>query len=404
MGEEVVMMNPSELIPYDNNPRNNDGAVDAVAKSIQEFGFRSPIIVDKNKVIIAGHTRLKASLKLGLDKVPVIIADDLTEEQAKALRLVDNKTNELADWDWDKLKVELDGIKDIEMEDFDFNLSEINENILQNEEQPEAQEDDFNPDENQESFVKRGEIWKLGQNTLMCGDSTSESDVKTLLGGNKVDLVITDPPYNVAYEGKVEGNHMKIANDNMDNDKFKDFLYMAFKNMYDSMKEGASYYVWHSSSESVNFITQLEENDLPVREQLIWAKNVFVLGRQDYQWKHEPCLYGWKDGEKHKWYGARNKTTILEFDKPTSSKLHPTRKPVPLISELIVNSSRKGDSVLDLFGGSGTTLIACEQLQRKCYRMEYDEKYASTIVRRWEELTGKKAVEITDTIGGENND
>lgn len=399
---ESVAIN--KIIPYEQNPRKNDVAVDAVAASIKEFGFKIPILLDKNGTIIAGHTRLKAAMKLGLKEVPCIYADDLNEEQVKALRLADNKTAELADWDFDLLNDELLDIIDIDMTSFGF------EELL--DARPDLEdEEDFDVDVEVPAIVKAGERYQLGNHILMCGDSTNKEDVTKLLQGGVADLLLTDPPYNVNYSGGTK-DKLTIANDDMDDSSFYQLLIDAFANADSVMRPGAAFYIWHADSNGLTFRRACNDAGWQIRQCLIWVKNSMVLGRQDYQWKHEPCLYGWKDGASHYFVADRTettvredeldavvdeeKTTILRYDKPTSSKLHPTMKPVKLMGDLIYNSSRKGDNVLDLFGGSGTTLIACEETDRNCYMMEYDPHYCDVIISRWEALTGKKAVAITD--------
>lgn len=397
---EIKMLSVKAVTPYDKNPRKNDVAVDAVAASIKEFGFRIPILLDKNGTIIAGHTRLKAATKLGLKEVPCIYADDLNEEQVKALRLADNKTAELADWDFDLLNDELLDIIDIDMTSFGF------EELL--DARPDLEdEEDFDVDAEVPAIVKAGERYQLGNHILMCGDSTNQEDVTKLLRGGVADLLLTDPPYNVNYSGGTK-EKLTIANDDMDDSSFYQFLIDAFANADSVMRPGAAFYIWHADSNGLTFRRACNDAGWQIRQCLIWVKNSMVLGRQDYQWKHEPCLYGWKDGASHYFVADRTettvreddlneeKTTILRYDKPASSKLHPTMKPVKLMGDLIYNSSRKGDNVLDLFGGSGTTLIACEETGRNCYMMEYDPHYCDVIISRWEALTGKKAIAITD--------
>lgn len=422
----IEYINIDEIIPYENNPRNNDEAVPYVANSIKEFGFKVPIIIDENNVIVAGHTRLKAAEMLGLENVPCILADDLTEEQIKAFRLADNKVGEIATWDLSKLNIELEGI-DMPMSDFGF--KDISESDI------EIKEDDFDFNEEEElppPKTKRGEIYQLGDHVLMCGDSTSQNDVDKLMNGAIADLVVTDPPYNVNVSNS---QGMTIENDNMQNDEFREFLIKAFSNMNLYIKEGGAFYVWYAGKEHINFETALNSADLHVRQQLIWVKNQFNLGRQDYQWQHEPCLYGWKDGAGHyftydrtqsttiedkpidydnlskeqaikmlkKVYSAQLPSTIIRENKPLVNDLHPTMKPINLIARLIKNSSEKQEIVLDLFGGSGSTLIACQQLNRKCYMMEYDPRYADAIIHRWEEFTGRKAVLIGGDLSGKND-
>lgn len=414
---KMKMMALDELRPYENNPRHNDAAVDAVAASIKEFGFKVPIIVDKDNIIVAGHTRLKAAYKLGLTEVPVIIADDLTDEQVKAFRIADNKVGELAEWDIEKLNEELAGLT-IDMSMFGFEI------------EPEAEDDEFDVEEaieeiqQEEPTSKPGDIYQLGGHRLMVGDSTDRDMVKALMNGERADCVVTDPPYNVAIENS---QGMTIENDNMGSAEFKEFLTKAFKAMSDSLKPGGAFYVWYASREHLNFESALNAVGLTVRQQLIWVKNALVLGRQDYQWKHEPCLYGWKDGDSHYFVDDRTQetvvedkpninkmskdqlkayvkelledrvsTTVLKEDKPAKNTDHPTMKPLKLLSRQIKNSTKKQELVLDLFGGSGSTLIACEQLNRRCNMMEYDPVYADVIIKRWEKLTGRKAERIKD--------
>lgn len=375
-----------DIKPYENNPRDNDDAVDAVANSIKEFGWQQPIVVDNEGVIIAGHTRYKAAKKLGLKHVPVVVADNLTPDQVKAYRLADNKTAELADWDMDLLNDELDQIRNIDMSDFGFDDLDS----LELEDADTAKDDNFDEATPTEPKSKSGQIYQLGRHRLMCGDSTNKSDVKELMGGYQADLLLTDPPYNVDYTGK-QKSKMKIDNDHLENDEFYKFLSSAFSNAKQVMKAGAAYYVWYASSQAINFNKALNDNGLKVREELIWKKNQIVMGRQDYQWQHEPCLYGWNEDGSHAWYSDRKQSTILSFDKPQRSDLHPTMKPIPLFDYQIKNSSKAGDIVLDLFGGSGTSIMACEQDGRTCYTMEFDPKYVDVIIKRWEEFTGKKA-------------
>lgn len=405
------------LIPYENNPRNNENAVEAVAGSIREFGFKNPIIVDQNNVIVAGHTRLLAAKELGLKEVPTIIADDLTTEQINAYRLVDNKTNELAQWDIDMLERELSEIDSIDMEEFgfdDFPDLELDKVI----------EDDFEDEEldHEEPISQSGEIYQLGSHRLMVGDSTNKEDVRALTGGAQMDLLVTDPPYNVDYNGGTE-DAMTIENDNMGKEHFVEFLTAAFENGAEALRPGGGFYIWHAESTAGEFIKALEAAELEFRQRLIWVKSSLVLGRQDFQWKHEPCFYGWKEGAAHYFTADRTNTTVIEdapninamnkdelkeyikdlkdvidegstilrADKPSSSRQHPTMKPVKLMAHHLVYSTRQGENVIDLFGGSGSTLMAAEQLGRNCYIMEFDPKYADVIITRWEEFTGQEA-------------
>lgn len=383
---EIVYKKISEVVPYEKNPRKNDKAVEYVANSIKSFGFKVPVVIDYDGVVIAGHTRLKAAKKLGITEVPCIVADDLSEEQIKAFRLADNKVAEKAEWDFDLLGEELADILTIDMTAFDFDLSAFEEDV-------EAQEDDFEAELPEEPKSKLGDIYQLGDHRLMCGDSTLIDNVEALMGGEKADLLITDPPYNVDYTGKTK-DALKIENDKMEDGNFRQFLYDAFISAFTVMKEGASFYIWHADSEGYNFRGACRDAGLTVKQCIIWNKNVMVMGRQDYQWKHEPCLYGWKEGAGHNWYSDRKQTTVIDMAKPTKSELHPTMKPIPLFDYQIKNSSKVGDNVLDLFGGSGTTIMACEQNGRKAFSMEYDPRYVDVIIERWEQFTGKKAVLI----------
>lgn len=394
----IIEIKIGDIIPYEKNPRKNDEAVKYVAESIKQFGFKVPIVIDKNNVIVAGHTRYKASKKLGLKEVPCIVADDLTEEQIKAYRLADNKVSELAEWDFDLLDEELDGILDIDMGDFGFDLSV-------EEEEKEVVEDEFEAELPEEPRAKLGDIYQLGNHRLMCGDSTLFDNVQKLMNGEQADLLLTDPPYNVALgmESVEEAKRRKrrtdgltIKNDKMEEDEFYEFLLSVFTNAYTVMKAGACFYVWYASKEHCNFEESLLEAGLVTRQQLIWRKSSLVMGRQDYQWNHEPCLYGWKDGAGHLWASDRKQTTVFDFDKPNKNALHPTMKPVPLFDYQIKNNTKQGDKVLDLFGGSGTTIMACEQNGRVGYVMEYDPKYVDVIINRWEQFTGKKAVLLNE--------
>ena len=412
-----------DLKPYENNPRLNEDAVDLVAASIEEFGFRQPIVVDKDLIIIAGHTRWKAAQKLGLETVPCIQADDLTPAQVKAYRLADNKVAEAAQWDLDALQFELEELDnmDFDMEPFGFETETFDEQI--------AEDDNFEAELPTAPMTKSGQLWMLGKHILMVGDSTKRQDVEKLCSDASVDMVVTDPPYNIDYTGGTK-EAMKIENDNWGDDEgFIEFLKAAFENMRDQLKAGGSFYIWYASTQSKNFLEAAERAGLNIRQTLIWNKNTFSLGRQDYQWKHEPCLYGWKDGAAHYFVNTRNlatviedaenqdiddmkkdelkkllksilggvhETTVLDEKKPTKSELHPTMKPITMIAKQIKNSSRQGETVLDLLGGSGSTLMACEQLGRRCFMMEYDPHYADVIIKRWEDYTGEQAELIED--------
>lgn len=376
------------------NPRKNDEAVDTVAKSIEKFGFNVPLFCDTSLTVYCGNTRLKAARKLKLKTVPCIIADDLTADEIREYALIDNKSAELAEWDAELLEAELAELDMSEWGIVDWTtgggcLTEEEDSTVIEDEPPE-------PDEQGEPTVRLGEIWQLGRHRLICGDSTNAETVARLMDGKQADLCVTDPPYNVDYEGGTE-KHLKIENDKMSPEEFREFLTAAFDRVNETLTEGSAFYVWFASREHVNFEKALNAAGLQVRQELIWVKSAFVLGRQDYQWKHEPCLYGWKEGAAHKWYGGRKQTTTLEFERPNANKEHPTMKPISLIANCIANSSKKGNIVIDLFGGSGSTLIACEQLGRKCYTAELDPRYCDVIIKRWENLTGQTAVKLSIT-------
>ena len=422
---QIQYIEIDHLIPYERNPRKNDQAVDAVAASIKEFGFKVPIVIDSNNVIVAGHTRFKAAKALGMDAVPCIIADDLTDEQVRAFRLADNKTSELAEWDLDLLSIELEDISTIDMGSFGFEDATDDK---------EAVEDDYEITLPKEPQAKIGDIYQLGNHRVMCGDSTNEQHVAMLMEDALADNLQTDPPYNVDYGSKAEainsyGYHFSdrhIENDYMPSAEFTAFLTDAFANAERHMKPGATFYIWHASITVLEFETALRTNKLRTRQQIIWNKNSIVLSRQDYHWKHEPCLYGWKEGAAHYFtdcrkhstviedaipkykqmkkdeivklldeiYADRISTTVINEDKPSVSAEHPMMKPIKVLARMMLNSTKPGNIVMDLFGGSGSTLITAEQLGRTCYMMEFDPKYVDVIVDRWEKFTGRKAEKI----------
>lgn len=379
-----------KLKPYKNNARtHSDEQIEKIAKSMKEFGFINPVLVDGNLNVIAGHGRILGAKKLGMKEVPCLFIENLTEEQKRAYIIADNRLAEDAGWDKELLKIELEDLKNMnfditltgfELEDFDFSMDET-----------EVIEDEFDETIPEEPTSKKGEIYKLGKHFLMCGDSTDINDVEKLMNGVKADMLLTDPPYNVDYEG---GTGLTIQNDNMDDETFREFLRVSFFNANSVMKEGAVFYIWHADSEGYNFRGACHDIGWKVRQCLIWCKNTLVMGRQDYHWKHEPCLYGWKEGASHLWASDRKQTTVLEFDRPSVSKEHPTMKPVGLFDYLIKNNTKKDDIVLDLFAGSGTSIIACEQNGRIAYSMELDPKYVDVIISRWEKLTGQQAERI----------
>lgn len=383
MTSKMVMRAVEEIIPYTNNPRINDGAVEHVANSIREFGFKNPIIVDGSGVIIAGHTRLKAAKQLGLDEVPVIVADDLNEEQVKAYRLADNKTGEIATWNDDLLQLEMSElIGDFDMSEFGFDMDDFD--LF------DTPEDDFVVEVPEVPKAKSGDVYQLGRHRLMCGDSTSKEDILKLMAGDVADMWLTDPPYNVDYTGAT-ADRLTIINDNMTDSDFRKFLMNSYIIADSVMRDGAVFYIWHGDSEGYNFRGACRDVGWEVRQCLIWNKNRAVMGRQDYHWQHEPCLYGWKQGAAHSWHSDRKQTTVLEFDSPLRNKEHPTMKPIALFDYLIKNNTKRGDIVLDSFGGSGTTIIACEQNGRDARVMELDPKYVDVIIARWESATGSEA-------------
>ena len=413
------------LTPYENNPRNNDEAVEPVANSISEFGFKVPIVATPDGEIINGHTRWKAAKKLKLKTVPVIIADDLTEEQVRAFRLADNKVAEIAQWDIELLLSEIESVDNLDMTLFGFTDSDYTLDDFEDEETgTDISEDEIESEGDSVSSVEYGDIYQLGRHRLMCGDSTSAGDMKELVNGEKIDLYVTDPPYNVAYEGKTE-EAMTIQNDSMDDASFRKFLRDAFEVADQHLKPGGAFYIWHADSEGLNFRAAVKETRWLLKQNLVWVKNSIVLGRQDYQWKHEPCLYGWKDGASHYFIDNRSLATVIEEDeenlkemtkgelisyiktmqensptsifyedKPVRSDIHPTMKPLKLIARCVLNSSKKGERVLDSFNGGGSTLMVCEKTERIYYGMELDPVYVERTIKRWEEETGLKAEKI----------
>ena len=430
-----------DVRPYEDNPRRNDSAVQAVANSLREFGWKQPIVVDADGTIVVGHTRYKAAFALGMTDVPVVVASDLTPEQCAAYRLADNRVGELAEWDSELLAQELDGLADFDMERFGFDDSDFQMPEAFDEPMPLDEVREVEPDDSAPDRVRLGEVWRLGDHVLLCGDATSADDIERLIeaGGGSADMLLTDPPYNVALGKHYRPSELKqlhrrtdglvIENDEWDSDEgFVEFLRRAFSSALGGMKPGAAFYIWYASTQSSNFLEAAKRAGMTIRQLLVWAKNTFALGRQDYQWRHEPCLYGWKDGAAHYFFDSRTETTViedakpdpkkmskaelvefaqsvltekqastvLEFDKPSRSEEHPTMKPVKLFAYLVRNSSRTGDLVLDPFAGSGTTVIACEQLKRRAAVMELDPHYASVIVERWERLTGKTAVRVDE--------
>ena len=392
-----------KIKPYENNPRKNDGAVDAVAESIRQCGYCAPIVVDEAGVILAGHTRYKALQKLGWATVKVCVAEGMSEEQKRKYRVLDNKTGELAEWDNDLLALELDGL---DFDGFDFGLldMELPDAGAEDDEPSEAVEDDFEPELPAETAAKRGQVWQLGAHRLMCGDATSSADVQTLMGGARADMVFTDPPYGVAIGDKNKAlNEVQkagrilenIEGDTLDEAALYEMLKAAFINVREACAEDAVYYVTSPQGGSLSLMMMMMMRDagLKVRHILIWRKNcaTFSVGRLDYDYQHEPIFYTWT-AKHHNFRGGKFRTTVWDVDKPRKCDLHPTMKPVELVGNAILDGTQAGMIVLDTFGGSGTTLIAAEQLGRRAYLMEIDPKYCDVIIARWEALTGQKAV------------
>lgn len=417
--KRFVRMKVSDLIPYERNPRNHPReSIEDVKQSIRQCGdgeALDPIEIDENNVILCGHGRRIAMQELGIEETDVVQYIGMTEKQKKKYRILANKTQERSVWDKFMLGQELQGL-DFDGYDFEFDLGE-------DEDDPPDIIEDEAPEPEEDPISRPGELYELGWHRLLVGDSTKAEDIKRLLGGVQADLWLTDPPYNVNYKGTAG----TIQNDNQEDAQFREFLRAANTAAAANMKPGAAFYIWHADSEGLNFRAAANESGLKVRECLIWVKNSFVLGHSDYQWQHEPCLYGWKDGAGHYFTDSRSEstvipdlneinpkkmkkdelvdlltrilsedapTTVIKMDKPSRSEEHPTMKPVKLFDYLIRNSTRKGETVLDSFAGSGTTIMACEQDGRRACCMEIDPRYADVIIKRWEKFTGKKAVKI----------
>ena len=392
----------SRLTPYARNPRKNDHVVDQMAAAITEFGFRIPIIARSTGEVVDGHLRLKAALRLGLETVPVILADDLTPAQIKAFRILANRSATWADWDEDLLRLELEELK---LDDFDlaltgFDADELLEIMAGEETTSEGNTDeDAAPEVPVTSVSKPGDVWIMGQHRLLCGDSTDATSYDTLLGTERVAMIFQDPPYNVDYantaKDKLRGTNRPILNDNL-GDGFQDFLLAAFKPAL--ARCNGAVYVAMSSSELDTLQAAFRAAGGKWSTFIIWAENTFTLGRSDYQRQYEPILYGWPEGATRHWCGDRDQGDVWHFNKPRVNDLHPTMKPVELVERAIRNSSRPGDVVLDPFGGSGTTLIAAEKSGRQARLIELDPKYADVIVRRWQEYAGAQAVREADGV------
>jgi DNA modification methylase len=380
------------LVPFANNARTHSPVqIAQIAASIAEFGFVNPILIGTDNQIIAGHARALAARQLGLPDVPIVL-DHLTATQRRALVIADNRLALNAGWDEEMLHLELAALRE---EDFNLDLLGFEDDelvrLLVDEEAPEGLTDeDAAPELPQTPVSIRGDLWILGGHRLLCGDATSSTDVERLLPGEAADLVFTDPPYNVSYEGYTV-DRLKIENDRMTQEQFEQFLRETFRSYRGVVKAGASLYICHSSSWQREFQNAIEQAGFAVRCQIIWAKNTFAWGFGRYKFQHEPIFYCHVTGEKDVWYGDKSQSTLWEENKPAANRLHPTMKPVELIERALANSSKAEDTILDLFGGSGSTLIACERHNRKARLMEIDPCYADVVVRRWQQYTGKKA-------------
>lgn len=383
---EMQLVPIEKLVPYVNNARTHSPEqINKLRSSLREFGFINPVIIDRDFGVIAGHGRILAAKEEGITEVPCVFADHLTEAQKKAYIIADNRMAMDAGWDEELLRVEIEALQ---AEAFDLSLTGFDEKELSDlfKDDADVQEDDFDVDAELEkpTFSKSGDVWTLGRHRLVCGDSTKAETFDTLMQGRKANLVVTDPPYNVNYEGAAG----KIKNDNLADEKFYQFLFDAFSNIEKVMADDASIYVFHADTEGLNFRKAFSDAGFYLSGCCIWKKPSLVLGRSPYQWQHEPCLYGWKKSGKHQWYADRKQTTIWEFEKTKKNTDHPTMKPIPLLAYPIQNSSMSNTLILDPFGGSGSTLIACEQTDRDCYTIELDEKYCDVIVKRYIEQVG----------------
>jgi DNA modification methylase len=394
MAQRIERWSLEKLIPYARNPRTHSGAqIAQIAASIAAFGFNNPILVDTKAGIIAGHGRLLAARKLQLQEVPVIVLDHLSEAQKRAYILADNQLALNAGWDEDLLRLELAALQD---EDFNLDLigfedEELARLLAAQDAVAGLTDEDAVPDLPQTPVSVLGDLWCLGEHKLLVSDATNRADVERLMAGIAADLVFTDPPYNVDYEGYTK-DRLKIKSDRMSDAEFKQFLEASFRSCRTAVKPGASLYVCHSSSWQREFQNALEAAGFEVRCQIIWAKNTFAWGFGRYKFQHEPLFYCHVAGQKDPWYGDKSQSTLWEEKKPAANRIHPTAKPVELIERALLNSSNAGDVVADLFGGSGSTLIACERQKRKARLMEIDPKYADVIVRRFQDYTGKQAI------------
>ena len=386
---DMQLVAVEKLVPYVNNARTH--SPEQLAKlrsSLREFGFINPVIIDRDFSVIAGHGRIAAAKEEGITEVPCVFVDYLTEAQKKAYILADNRMALDAGWDEELLRIEIESLQGA---DFDVSLTGFGEDeiadLFAGDGEKDVKDDDFDLSAALEkaAFVERGDIWMVGRHRLMCGDATSAEDVAALMDGKKANLIVTDPPYNVAFKS---GSGLSIQNDSMKGDDFYTFLYNSFSCMVEHLESGGAAYVFHADTEGLNFRKAFVDAGFHLAGVCIWVKNSLVLGRSDYQWQHEPVLYGFLKNGKHPWYSDRKQTTIWNYDKPKRNKNHPTSKPLDLLGYPISNSSQENAIVLDTFGGSGSTMMACEQTNRICFMCELDEKYASVILRRYVEDTG----------------
>lgn len=384
---EMQLVPIDQLVPYANNARTHSSEqINKLRASLREFGFINPVIIDRDYGVIAGHGRILAAKEENIDEVPCVFADHLTEAQKKAYIIADNRMAMDAGWDEELLRVEIEALQEMEFDPMltGFDESELLELFADDESG--AKDDDFDLTAALEkaSFVERGDIWTVGRHRLMCGDATSEEDVATLMDGARANLMLTDPPYGVSF---TSSSGLTIKNDSIKGNEFYQFLLAAFTNMKAHMEKGASAYCFHADTEGLTFRQAFVDAGFHLAGVCIWVKNSLVLGRSDYQWQHEPVLYGFLKNGKHTWYSDRKQTTIWNYDKPKRNADHPTSKPLDLLGYPIGNSTQENGIVIDTFGGSGSTLIACEQMNRICYMLELDEKYASVILRRYVENT-----------------
>ncbi|WP_303835054.1 site-specific DNA-methyltransferase [Ruminococcus flavefaciens] len=386
---DFQLVSTDKLIPYVNNARTHSPEqIKKLRSSLREFGFVNPVIIDREFNVIAGHGRLMAAKEEGITEVPCVYVDHLTDAQKKAYILADNRMAMDAGWDEELLAVEMQELQDL---GYDLSMTGFDEkelaDLFSDGTDSDAKDDDFDLTAALEkaAFVERGDIWTVGRHRLMCGDATSADDVSALMNGVKANLILTDPPYGVSFKSS---SGLTIQNDSMKNEEFYTFLLSAFKCMADHLEKGGAAYVFHADTEGLNFRRAFIDAGFHLAGCCIWVKDSLVLGRSDYQWQHEPVLYGFMQNGKHKWYSDRKQTTIWHFDKPKRNANHPTSKPLDLLGYPIGNSTQENAVVIDTFGGSGSTLMACEQMNRICYMMELDEKYASVILRRYVEDTG----------------